>query len=313
MPPPKPKKPKAKPKPKVVKDKSVKAIARTKRGAAQAQTTKVVVKIGETKKPARRRRAPAKPKVPPPQPPPPDGWYPPQNLTRSGATFGAETIRYVEATPTPTPAQSNLFAGAPTPPSTLVTQSGMDAAFAPAIVPKTPAQAPELDWTDVEEVPAQPSLTWTPQTPFIRPSISGRQFVEAASPEPTFAPEARKEKTFVPMFEEEPEPVVEEPVEPLSAPLAILPSQGQVPEFNLTGKKGRVDAIKWYFNNMKAPDQSVLPQSTRSNIIRKALRDMNSSKAENEKVGIDKLNEQEQNAVLSILKRINAGETIMFP
>lgn len=132
--PPKPKKPKVK------KDKSVKAIAKTKKGSAQAQTTNVVVKVGETKKaPARRRRAPAKPKVPPPTPPRPDGWYPPQNLTRSGATFaGAEQIRYVNV---PTPAQSSFIAGGATAPSTFVPppetsappemESGYDASFAP--------------------------------------------------------------------------------------------------------------------------------------------------------------------------------------
>jgi hypothetical protein len=116
---------------KTTKVEKVKAVARTKRGSAQAQTTNVIVKVGETKKPARRR--PRRPKGVPATQPPTDGWYPPQNLTRNGATFASE-IRYVNV---PTPAQTSFIAGGATIPQTFVPplenemMSGYETSFAP--------------------------------------------------------------------------------------------------------------------------------------------------------------------------------------
>jgi hypothetical protein len=173
--PPKQKKPKA---PKA-KGKQVKATAKVKgKGQAQAQTTNVVVKIGDTKK-APRKRGPAKPKpkpppTQPPRPQPPDGWYPPSNLMRNGASFASEQIRYVNV---PAPAQTNLFAGPATAPASFTDsfgdggappiapemQSGFDSAFAPDAEP--------ADWTDIG------------MSPFIRPTVSGKPLL---APEPEF-------------------------------------------------------------------------------------------------------------------------------
>jgi hypothetical protein len=145
--------PKAK-KPKVPKDKSVKAVAKTKKGSAQAQTTNVVVKIGTTR---RRARAPAKPKGsgvgrgggsggsggsggg--------DGWLPPFTLSRSGSIFAPPTynIPYISpptytslapsqqsffTAPRPPPASFTERAGA-TFPELTTTMSGLDSTFAP--------------------------------------------------------------------------------------------------------------------------------------------------------------------------------------
>lgn len=71
-----------------MKTKTIKSEAKTKKGAAQAQTTAINIKIGDTKKRPRRRQ-PAK-KGPPPQPTKPDGWLPPQNLMRNGAVFTSQ-------------------------------------------------------------------------------------------------------------------------------------------------------------------------------------------------------------------------------
>lgn len=233
--PPKPKKPKAKkPKPKskaVQSTTGTRAIAKTTKAPAQAQN--VTIRIGEVKKaPARRRRPPAKPKgVPPPQPT--DGWYPPQNLGRNGASFGgAETIRYVNV---PTPAQSSLFAGSPVAPPTFTQatqapeppeQSGLVAEFAPE----------ETDWTDMSS--------------FIRPTVSGSamrkiepifnvtEFLkEGKKMEAKKRPEMYEPPEFVYQEEEEPKPlkrreilVPKRPEPPLLVPETPSRTQTLVPE-----------------------------------------------------------------------------------
>lgn len=133
--------PKRKPKTKT-KTEKVKAVAKTKKGGAQAQVQNVVVKVGETKKPARRRRKPTQKKddIPPTIPPRPfyDGWFPPQNLTRNGS------FPYQIAPPIATSGSiSSFVAGAPTSAPTFVSpsapplmeepemQSGLDSSFAP--------------------------------------------------------------------------------------------------------------------------------------------------------------------------------------
>lgn len=69
------------------KTKTIKSEAKTKKGMAQAQTTNVVVKIGEVKK-KRSVKKKAKKVVSKPQQLP-DGWYPPQNLMRNGAIYSS--------------------------------------------------------------------------------------------------------------------------------------------------------------------------------------------------------------------------------
>lgn len=167
-------------------DRSVKAIAKTKKGSAQAQTTKVVVNVGE-RKPARRRR-PAKPKagkgIPAPpilptggysgepfgvrtdvrytQPPAYDGWYPPQNLLRNGS--------YIAPPPPPPPMLApppkapQVFAPTHAP---LALESGVESAF-----------APEPEMPELEPVVRQPYL------------------IEDVQSVPTLAPPVAEEPTF---------------------------------------------------------------------------------------------------------------------
>lgn len=215
--PPKPKKPKAKkPKSKAVQSTTgTRAIAKTTKAPAQAQN--VTIRIGEVKKaPARRRRPPAKPKgVPPPQPT--DGWLPPQNLMRNGASFaGAETIRYVNV---PTPAQSSLFAGPPVAPPTFTQatqapeppeQSGLIAEFAPE----------ETDWTDMSS--------------FIRPTISGSAMrkIEPIFNVTEFLKEGKKmeaKKMGRPEMYEPPDYVYEEEAKPMKRQELLVPKRVEPP------------------------------------------------------------------------------------
>lgn len=179
--PPKPKKIK------VTKDKSTKAIAKTKKGSAQAQTTKVVVKIGETKKPApRRRRATGKKSppgggggLPPRGPPPTDGWYPPQNLMRNGATFaGTEQIRYVNV---PTPGTSSFVAGGAVAP--------------PTLVPPTPApMAPMMQPQSQPDMQSGFDAAFADDTSSVAPS---EDFFFSAPYQPPLVPSSEPEPTFV--------------------------------------------------------------------------------------------------------------------
>ena len=223
--PPKVKKPRAKPKPKTAPKPKAKPKPRAKPAPkavapsttiaqGQAQATNVVVQVGNIG----RRRATAKPKPKATE----DGWLPAYNLSRSGSVFAPPTynIPYINpstyaSAPPSQPSKQNLFAGRSPPPSGFVERAGatfaepisgaMDTAFAPdedalisksiidaertlANVPKTPSMRP--DWTDIA-------------TPFIRPTISGKPFVEATASEPTFASASGFPQ---PVFEPEPEP-----------------------------------------------------------------------------------------------------------
>jgi hypothetical protein len=147
-------------------DRSVKAIAKTKKGSAQAQTTKVVVNVGERKS-ARRRRATAKPKgsgtggtVGSGGG---DGWLPPFNLSRSGSIFVPPTYNIPYISPptytslAPQPSQQSFFtaprpppasfterAGATFPELTTTLMSGLDSTFAPEEMepPPPPPRSP---------------------------------------------------------------------------------------------------------------------------------------------------------------------------
>ena len=205
--PPKQKKPKT--------DKSVKAIAKTKRGSAQAQTTKVVVNVG--KAPARRRRVTKpKPKGSQQQQQREDGWYPPQNLSFNGQPFQT-TLRYINvpspafATPAiPTPSQSNLFAGAPIAPTTLIDSTQEE----------LPPQLPESDLVG-EEAPniteflqeykkskkPKERMTYFDETEsegaFIPFTPKKSTFAPMPEPEPQFAPPAPSTPFFIPDFSEQ--------------------------------------------------------------------------------------------------------------
>lgn len=197
-------------------DKTVKAEARTKRGSAQAQTTNVVVKVGQ---PARRRkRAPAKKKstgtgIPtsfPPEPSVRDGWLPSAVLNRSGSIFAPPTynVPYVNPPTYPmlppgyiTSGQNLMLPPPPAPPVFAPTprpaqlMSGEPTAFVPEPVAETPIEAPDL--TDL------------PVSRFIRPSVSGKPLqitgeekenneylVETPAPTRLFAETPDEEPTF---------------------------------------------------------------------------------------------------------------------
>lgn len=192
-------------KPKVKKDKSVKAIAKTKKGSAQAQTTNVVVKVGETKKPARRRRPPAKAKstgtgIPTSFPPSgPDGWYPPQNLQRNGATFAGPEIRYVNV---PTPATTSFIAGGASTPQTLVPsappmlQSGFDSAFAEEGEPEM--DVPRLEMPKPSEMQRALIESSAPPTLLIAPPEEPPTFTEVSSrPKVSAPPRVVGDNSFV--------------------------------------------------------------------------------------------------------------------
>lgn len=173
---------------KVKKDKSVKAIAKTKKGSAQAQTTNVVVKVNEVKKPARRR---PRRRIPTTQPPS-DGWYPPQNLTRNGATFaGGEQIRYVNV---PTPAQTSFIAGGAAVPQTFVPPPE------PTVEPDAPEEESGVNITDflrqAREKPKERMSFFyegedTPQ------EDNAASFAPPVPPAPTFSFPAQEQPSFL--------------------------------------------------------------------------------------------------------------------
>lgn len=166
-------------------DKTVKTEARTKRGSAQAQTTNVVVKVGQTAR--RRKRAPAKKKsvgtgvptsFPTPEPSVRDAWLPSATLNRSGSIFAPPTynVPYVNSPTYPmlppgyiTSGQNLMLPPPPAPPvfSPVPQPAQLMAGEPAAFVPEP-----------VAETPIQPYLVETP--------APTRLFAETPEEEPTF-------------------------------------------------------------------------------------------------------------------------------
>jgi len=179
------------------KKKTIKATAKSKSGAAQAQTAaqsvRVNVRVGDTaakKKAKPRRRAaqskgitrvefkqgpsfmlPESSRTAPvyaptetrPRPAQSDGWYPQTDMYRDGSFVGGA------------PSRGSLLAGPPKQQPSLLTAGPQTAPIesTPAMIraaPETPNEAP--DWTDM-----------TDMTAWLRPTLSGRQLMPATTPQ----------------------------------------------------------------------------------------------------------------------------------
>ena len=118
-----------------------------------------------------------------------DGWAPPLNLSRNGSIFTPPTYKIPYINPPDEDEQ--------------ISKAIIDAERTLAGIPKTPKRP---DWTDI---------AMSPNNAFIRPTISGKPFleslkdnllVEAPEPEPTLAPPVAEAPTFEQVAQGSPAP-----------------------------------------------------------------------------------------------------------
>lgn len=289
-----------------------KAKAKATQKQKQKQTQVVNIKIGETAKPKRKytRKPKGKSVV---KDELPDGWLPPQNISRSGQVWGAPYERppapYLSAPPTVS-----------FPPEILqrimrLEQSGSAGGFAPPRPPEPsllmmgepePTEPPEPPSPSFVETPARPPKLAIPSAPAPKLNLMGelkqkliereRKKLEAPPPESFVVPPPPSPNVLAPIDLPELEPVEEE-----EETYIVRPKKQ-----SKQSREEKRDFVRNYF------DENQINPKQRSLIIRKALQDIKSPKAEDKKAGIDKLTMVDLDAVISIINRMKAGEQIVF-
>lgn len=288
-----------------------KAKAKATQKQKQKQTQVVNIKIGETKpKPKRKytRKSKGKSVV---KDELPDGWLPPQNISRSGQVWGAP-YQSIPSTYSSAPPTVSF------PPEILqrilrLEQSGSAGSFGPPRPPEPslltmgepessePPEPPEPPMPTFAETPKKPPQLMAP-TPAPKMSLIGELKEKLIERERRKLEAPPVESLMMPPT---PAPEVLAPIEtgfPMDSPAPAPPIPSEVG----ASRGEKREYITSYFN-----DNEINPNQ-RSLIIRKALQNIQSPKVSDKKAGVAKLTIKELDAVIDIINRMQAGETITF-